>query len=99
MESGGKSYKLTRFACFLIAMQADSKKPEVATAQIVLAAIAEALVEEKMTEAGILRIEERGQLTAAEKLLGGVAKAAGICEGQYGIFKDAGFRGLYNFCG
>jgi DNA-damage-inducible protein D len=45
---GIKSYKLTRFACFIVAMQADKKKPEVIKAQVSLAAIAEALVEEKI---------------------------------------------------
>lgn len=96
LPSGTRSYKLTRFACFLIAMQADSKKPEVAKAQIALAAIAEALLEEKLSEAGITRLEERGKLTSAEKHLGGVAKSAGIQNGDYGIFKDSGFRGMYN---
>ncbi len=95
-EDGSKSYKLTRFACFLIAMQADSKKPEVIKAQIALAAIAESLLEEKLSEEGINRIEERVKLTDAEKHLGGAAKSAGIQSGQYGIFKDAGFRGMYN---
>lgn len=96
LPDGTKSYKLTRFACFLVAMQADVKKPEVAKAQIALAAIAEALLEEKLSENGITRIEERGKLTSAEKHLGGVAKLAGIQSSEYGIFKDAGFRGMYN---
>ena len=58
-----KSYKLSRFACLLITMHADSKKEEVAQAKAVLAAAA--------IDAGV----ERTQL---------------------GIFKDAGFRGMYN---
>ena len=93
---GGRSYRLTRFACFLIAMQADGKKPEVVQAQVALAAIAEALIEEKLTETGLVRIEERGKLTQAEKFLGGIAKQAGIESRQFGIFKDAGIRGMYN---
>ena len=96
LEDGRKSYKLTRFACFLVAMQADGKKPEVVKAQVALAAIAEALLEEKLYENGIGRLEERGKLTLAEKQLGEVAKSAGVQSGEYGIFKDAGFRGLYN---
>ena len=96
LEDGSKSYKLTRFACFLIAMHADSKKPKVIKAQIVLASIAERLIEEKLSDEGITRIEERVKLTDAEKHLGGVAKSAGIISKQFGIFKDAGFRGMYN---
>ena len=34
-------YKLTRFACYLVAMNADNKKPQVAAAQLYFAAIAE----------------------------------------------------------
>lgn len=93
---GVKSYKLTRFACFLVAMQADASKPQVAKAQVALAAIAEALVEEKIALSGLERIEERKKLTMAEKVLGASAQTAGL-EGQsYAIFKDAGFRGMYN---
>ena len=96
LEDGGKSWKLSRFACFLIAMQADAKKPEVAAAQAALAKIAELLIEEKLASSGIARIEERGQLTEAEKHLSGVAKSAGVRSEQFGIFKDAGFRGMYD---
>ncbi len=97
LEDGTKSYKLTRFACYLIAMQANASKPQVAAAQVALARIAEVLVEEKFAESGIARIEERGKLTAAEKQLTGVAKVAGLKDGRdYAIFKDAGFRGMYN---
>lgn len=97
LPDGFRSYKLTRFACFLIAMQADNKKPEVAKAQFALAALAETLLEEKLSETGITRIEERGKLTSAEKHLSGVAKSAGLSTGMdYAVFKDAGFRGMYN---
>src|SRR4051794_6927352 len=39
-----QSYKLTRFACFLVTMHADSKKPEVAQAKVALADLADTLV-------------------------------------------------------
>lgn len=96
LEDGSKSYKLTMFACFLVAMQADSKKTEVSKAQIALAAIAEALLKEKIEDTAITRIEERCKPTSAEKHLGAIAKSAGIQSGEYGFFKDAGFRGMYN---
>lgn len=97
LDSGVKSYKLTRFACFLIAMQADSKKPEVSKAQVALAAIAEALVSEKLAQSGIERLDERLKLTGIEKHLSGVAQKAGLTDGcQYAIFRDSGFRGMYN---
>lgn len=43
-----------------------------AKAQFTLAALAETLLEEKLSETGITRIEERGKLTSAEKHLSGV---------------------------
>jgi DNA-damage-inducible protein D len=97
LDDGTKSYKLTRFACYLVAMQADGKKPEVAKAQITLAALAEALVETQIADQGLARLEERGKLSAAEKHLSGAAKSAGLTTGlDYGIFRDAGFRGMYD---
>ena len=91
-----KSYKLNRFACFLISMHADSKKPEVMKIRAVLAAIADQLIEERIQERDIGRIETREDLKLAERLMSGVAQDAGLQTEQFGIFKDAGFRGMYN---
>jgi DNA-damage-inducible protein D len=91
-----KTYKLSRFACFLITMYADAKKPEVALARATLAAIADTLVEESIRESDLGRIETRDDLKTAERLLSGVAHSAGLESSQFGIFKDAGFRGMYN---
>lgn len=98
LESGKetKTYKLSRFACFLVSMYADSNKPEVALAKASLAAIADKLVEERIRETDLGRIETREDLKLAERVLGGVAQSAGLENWQYGIFKDAGFRGMYN---
>ena len=90
------TYKLTRFACFLVSMHADSGKPEVAKAKAILAGIAAQLVEERIAESDLGRIETRDDLKAAERQLTGVVKDAGLESWQYGIFKDAGFRGMYN---
>lgn len=90
------TYKLSRFACFLVSMHADSKKPEVAKAKTVLAAIADQLVAERIAETDLGRIETRDDLKAAERTLSGVAQDAGLENHQFGIFKDAGFRGMYN---
>lgn len=91
-----KSYKLTRFACFLVSMHADSKKPEVAKAKAVLAAIADQLIEERIQDQDLGRIEAREDLKLAERVMSGVAQNAGLENMQFGIFKDAGFRGMYN---
>jgi DNA-damage-inducible protein D len=91
-----KTYKLSRFACFLVSMHGDSRKEEVAKAKALLAAIADRLIEERIQEQDLGRIETRDDLKLAERVLSGVAKDAGLQSHQYGIFKDAGFRGMYN---
>src|SRR6185437_6232585 len=45
-----KTYKLSRFACFLVSMHADSKKEQVAKAKALLAAIADRLIQERINE-------------------------------------------------
>lgn len=90
------TYKLSRFACFLITMQADSKKPEVAKAKIALAAIADALIVQHIEDNSLARIETREDLRAGEKIMSSVAKDAGLDEKLFGVFKDAGYRGMYN---
>ncbi len=90
------TYRLTRFACFLIAMHADEKKPEVAAAKVYFAAIAASLVESVITDQDLPRIELREEIKVGEKILSSVAKSAGINENGYAFFKDAGIRGMYN---
>lgn len=91
-----KTYRLSRFACFLITMQADDKKPEVQHAKIVLSAIAAQLIDSQVGDNDIARLEARKDLTAANKILTGAAKASGVQSYQFGLFQDAGFRGMYD---
>lgn len=91
-----RTYKLSRFACFLVSMHGDSKKEEVAKAKTLLAAIADKLVEERILENDLGRIETRDDLKLAERVLSSAAQSAGLESNQFGIFKDAGFRGMYN---
>jgi DNA-damage-inducible protein D len=78
-------------------MYADSKKPEVALAKASLAAIAAKLVQEHISDTDLGRIETRDDLKLAERVLSGVAQSAGLSSSlEYALFKDAGFRGMYN---
>ena len=90
------SYKLTRFACLLVTMHADSKKPEVAQAKVALAAVADALIEHSISSAALERIEVREELKGGETTMTDAAKQAGLQGSDYAIFKDAGMRGMYN---
>ena len=90
------SYKLTRFACLLVTMHADSNKPAVAEAKVALAAVADALIAQALSSDSLERIEIREELKAGESIMSKAAARAGIESKQYGIFKDAGVRGMYN---
>lgn len=90
------TYRLTRFACFLVTMHADSKKPQVAQAKTVLAAIADALVEQQIQQDALERIEVRDELKGGESIMSAIAHRSGLQSTEFGIFKDAGFRGMYN---
>jgi DNA-damage-inducible protein D len=96
-EIDGRSfedYKLSRFACYLAAMNGDVRKPEVAQAQAYFVTFAEAC-RLALTEAdGVARVQMRGDVSEGERSLSGTAKRAGVSE--YGLFQNAGYRGLYN---
>jgi DNA-damage-inducible protein D len=87
-------YKLSRFACYLIAMNGDPKKPEIAQAQTYFAAIAEAFRQYVEEAEDVERLLVRDEITDHEKSLGSTAKKAGVTE--YPLFQNAGYRGLYN---
>ena len=91
-----KTYKLTRYAVFMLTQSADSKKPQVMMARAALAAIADALIADRVHDQDLLRVEARQDLTEAERQLCGVAQQAGVGNKEFGLFKDAGFRGMYN---
>ncbi len=98
-EQDGKTipgYKLSRFACFLVAMHADDKKKEVLTARVYLAAFASSIIDEQKSLSDLVRIELRNELKQGEKNLAGVVTGAGLSSQMMGLFKDAGFRGMYN---
>ena len=87
-----EDFKLTRFACFLVAQHADVRKPAVEEVRTYLAGLATVMVDGQMLE----RLEERDNLTAGEKTMASAATLAGVGSTEMAFFKDAGFRGMYN---
>lgn len=92
VPGGGR--KLTRFACYLIAMNGDPKKVEVAAAQAYLASLAEAFRQLCDHQLGVERVLIRDEVTDGQKTLMSTAKAHGVY--QYAYFQNAGYLGMYN---
>jgi DNA-damage-inducible protein D len=61
------SYKLTRFACYLIAINADSKKPQVAAAQVYFAGLAETFQNAVDHADGVERVAIREEMADGMK--------------------------------
>ncbi len=87
-------YKLTRFACYMVVMNADPKKKEVAAAQVYFAEQTRKfeLIVEKQED--FERLIIRNEVKEGNKSLTSTAKAAGVTD--YARFANAGYTGLYN---
>lgn len=87
-------FKLSRFACYLVVMNADSKKEPVAQAQAYFASLAGAVQSYLHEAEKVERINVRSEVSEREASLSGVAHKAGV--ENYGLFQNAGYRGMYN---
>lgn len=89
-----EDFRLSRFACFLITSHADGKKPEVEQVKAYLASVAAAAVE--LDPDVLERLRERELLSVGERVMSSAARQVGVRTHELGIFKDAGYRGMYN---
>jgi DNA-damage-inducible protein D len=90
----GADWCLSRFACYLTAMNGDVKNPRVAAAQAYFITVAEAFRHYIQEADGVERVLVRSEVSERETALSGTAAARGV--EQYAFFQNAGYRGMYN---
>jgi len=89
-----KDFKMSRFACYLVAMNSDIKKESVAKAQAYFAAFTAQINEYIKTQNDIERVPLRKEISEHEKSLFATAKQSGV--EQFAFFNNKGYMGLYN---
>jgi DNA-damage-inducible protein D len=90
-----EDFFLSRPACYLIAMNGESRKPEIAAAQAYFVIKARERELDEQDENDAKRLELREKVSQSFRRVSGVAKNAGVPNHLQGVFHDARYKGLY----
>ena len=98
-----KSYELSRYACYLIVMNGDSRKEVIAVGQTYFAVKTrqqELIDQYDQLSEDQKRLAIRREMAEHNKSLADAAKNAGVVEQRdYAIFQNMGYKGLYGGLG
>jgi DNA-damage-inducible protein D len=86
---------LGRGGAYLITMNGDPSKPEIAAAQIYFAAKTHQMELEDKKADDLKRLEARDRVKQSHRRVSGAAQKAGVRNQMQGVFHDAGSQGLY----
>jgi len=94
-----QDWYLSKYACYLITMNGDPSKHEVATAQTYFAMQTHQQEAQQQLTDEERRLLLRNRVKDANKKLSSAAQDAGVRSSMFGIFHDAGYKGLYGELG